>query len=90
MWLKNNNDKPDAMLTLGIASFILVGFRVLTAAVVSIDIFGKTIQFREMDAMLATGLLAATLGAYCTRRYHEGKRDQREENNSPEPPPSGE
>lgn len=72
-WIKNTKGKPDAMLTFATISFGVVTFNILLATLGHFE-FGKlNFAFQGMDSGTMTAYLAATFGAYVTRRWTDAK-----------------
>lgn len=74
-WIKNTKGKADAMLTFATISFAVVTVNILLATLGHFE-FGKLkFAFEGMDSGTMTAYLAATFGAYVTRRWTDaGKR----------------
>lgn len=70
LWLKNSEGKRDAVLTMTIATLVVVLLKVVISGVK----FGD-VEFSPMDAGLVVALLTPTLGAYVARRYTDKKLD---------------
>lgn len=74
-WIKNTSGKKDAMLTFATASFAVVTINILLATLGHFE-FGKlTFSFKGMDSGAMTAYLAATFGAYVTRRWTDKKSE---------------
>lgn len=72
-WIKNTKGKPDAMLTFATISFLVVTANILLATLGHFE-FGKLqFSFKGMDSGTMTAYLAATFGAYVTRRWTDSK-----------------
>lgn len=68
-WIKNTSGKKDAMLTFATVSFAVVTANILLATLGHFE-FGKlNFSFQGMDSGVMTAYLAATFGAYVTRRW---------------------
>jgi len=69
MWVKNTSGKQDAMLTFAVISFAVVTTNLLLSTLGSFQ--GETISltFHALDSGSMTAYLAATFGAYVTRRW---------------------
>lgn len=73
-WIKNTKGKPDAMLTFATVSFAVVTFNILLATLGHFE-FGKLkFAFESMDSGTMTAYLAATFGAYVTRRWTDASK----------------
>lgn len=68
MWIKNTDGKPDAVLTMTLAGFVVVLTKILLAGI-TIVMAGREISFGSIDGAVIGALLAPTLGAYVARRY---------------------
>jgi len=72
-WIKNTKGNPDAMLTFATVSFGVVTANILLATLGHFE-FGKlNFSFQGMDSGTMTAYLAATFGAYVTRRWTDSK-----------------
>ena len=70
-WIKHpRSGKPDTMLTVAIASVIVVLGKVLLNGV-SVELFGSPIALGVIDAGLVAALLTPTLGVYAARKYSD-------------------
>ncbi len=58
IWIKNTDDKHDAVLTMAVLAFLLCLVKVALNGV-----------FGTIDAGIIAALLTPTLGAYVARRY---------------------
>tara|TARA_B100000579_G_C22816694_1_gene848288 strand:- start:540 stop:827 length:288 start_codon:yes stop_codon:yes gene_type:complete len=74
MWLKNSSGKRDAMLTFATIAFIIVSLNILLSTIQEL-IFagGQSISFQLLDTGTMTAYLAATFGAYVSRRWTDRK-----------------
>lgn len=72
-WIKNTSGKEDAMLTFALISFFVVTINLFLATFKSISIMGYDFGFSFMDASTMTAYLAATFGAYVSRRWTDKK-----------------
>ena len=72
-WIKNTDGKPDAMLTFALISFAVVTINLFLATFGSVSIYGQDLGFQFMDASTMTAYLAATFGAYVSRRWTDRK-----------------
>ena len=79
-WIKNTAGKRDAMLTFALISFFVVTLNLFLATFGSISVSGYDFGFSFMDASTMTAYLAATFGAYVSRRWTAKKysNDQKE------------
>jgi len=68
-WLKNTSGKKDAMLTFATVSFGVVTANILLATLGHFEFGRLTFSFSSMDSGTMTAYLAATFGAYVTRRW---------------------
>jgi hypothetical protein len=69
--------QPDAMLTLAVISTLTVLIKFLIAGV-TLKYGDKSITVGAIDSATTGVILAATLGAYVTRKYHsppDGSKD---------------
>jgi len=71
-WIKNTDDKRDAILTFALIGFIVVIFKLLVSGG-SFLIGGNTYTFGEITAAEIGAILTPTLGAYVARRYTDKK-----------------
>ena len=83
-WIKNTDGKKDAMLTFALISFFVVTLNLFLAAFGDISFRGYDLGFSFMDASTMTAYLAATFGAYVSRRwtdkkYHTPNEDDKDE-----------
>ena len=69
MWIKNTSGKDDAMLTFAVISFAVVTLNLLLSTFANIETSNFSITFNALDAGSMTAYLAATFGAYVTRRW---------------------
>ena len=67
-WLKNTSGKKDAMLTFATFSFGVVTLNILLSTLGHFEFNSLTFSFEAMDSGTMTAYLAATFGAYVTRR----------------------
>ena len=72
-WIKNTDGKRDAMLTFALISFFVVTLNLFLATFGNISIKGYDFGFSFMDASTMTAYLAATFGAYVSRRWTDKK-----------------
>lgn len=74
MWLKNSSGKKDAMLTFATVAFGIVSINILLSTVQEF-IFsgGHSVSFQILDSGTMTAYLAATFGAYVSRRWTDKK-----------------
>ena len=68
-WIKNTSGKKDAMLTFALISFLVVTANILLSTVGSLSVADFNVTFSAMPAAEMTAYLAATFGAYVTRRW---------------------
>ena len=68
-WIKNTSGKKDAMLTFALISFMVVTVNILLSTIGSLSIADFNVTFSAMPAAEMTAYLAATFGAYVTRRW---------------------
>ena len=73
MWIKNTSGKKDAMLTFAMISFFVVTFNILVATFESLTFSEWSVSFKPMDAATMPAYLAATFGAYVSRRWTTAK-----------------
>lgn len=78
MWIKNTSGKPDAMLTFAVISFAVVTANILLSTLGSFQGPNISFSFQLIDTGAMTSYLAATFGAYVTRRWTD-KRYKKEE-----------
>ena len=69
MWVKNTSGKDDAMLTFAVISFAVVTLNLLLSTFANIETSNFSITFNALDSGSMTAYLAATFGAYVTRRW---------------------
>lgn len=81
-WIKNTKGKPDAMLTFATISFAVVTLNILLATLGHFEFGRLKFSFSGMDSGTMTAYLAATFGAYVTRRWTDS--DKREAGSSDE------
>lgn len=72
-WIKNTDGKRDAMLTFALISFFVVTLNLFLATFGDISVKGYDFGFSFMDASTMTAYLAATFGAYVSRRWTDKK-----------------
>jgi hypothetical protein len=71
--IKNTAGKHDAVLTMSVASLVVILFKVLVSGL-SISVHGVTVMtFGTIDSGIIASILTPTLGAYVARRYTEKK-----------------
>ena len=80
-WLKNTSGKKDAMLTFATFSFGVVTFNILLATLGHFEFNNLAFSFEAMDSGTMTAYLAATFGAYVTRRWTDRNKQVEEESN---------
>jgi len=73
-WIKNTSGKPDAMLTFATLSFAVVTFNILLATLGHFEFGRLKFSFESMDSGTMTAYLAATFGAYVTRRWTDASK----------------
>ena len=74
MWLKNSSGKKDAMLTFATIAFGIVSLNILLSTIQELVLnSGNSISFQILDPGTMTAYLAATLGAYVSRRWTDRK-----------------
>lgn len=79
-WIKNTENKPDAMLSLGVIALgvILVKFFLSEITIGSVT-------FGQLDALVIASILTPTLGAYVARRHSDklthGQKEKKNEKN---------
>jgi len=73
LWIKNTDGKRDAMLTFALISFFIVTLNLFLATFQNISVNGYEFGFSFMDASTMTAYLAATFGAYVSRRWTDRK-----------------
>lgn len=83
-WIKNTSGKPDAMLTFATLSFAVVTFNILLATLGHFEFGRLKFSFESMDSGTMTAYLAATFGAYVTRRWTDRGSKPKEEGESEE------
>ncbi len=76
-WMKNSDQKPDAMLTLGVISLAVV----LLKFFLSEMSFGRVI-FGNLDGMVVAAILTPTLGAYVARRYTDANSTKQKDDDN--------
>lgn len=68
-WINHpRSNEPDAMLTVAIASVLVVLGKVVMNGV-TLHVFGTPVNFGSIDAGLVAALLTPTLGVYAARKY---------------------
>lgn len=72
IWINNTDGKPDAVLTMTLAGFVVVLVKFLLSNVV-LTLADRTFNFGSVDGSMIGALLTPTLGAYCARRYTDRK-----------------
>jgi len=74
-WIKNSAGKPDAMLSLAVASFSICAFAILAPILngAQIPLTNYTITLGSPDTALVIAFLGATFPSYIIRR---NKKDQ--------------
>lgn len=72
LWIKNTDGKPDAVLTMTLAGFVVILTKILLSGIV-LNAFGRELTFGSIDGAVIGALLAPTLGAYVARRYTDKK-----------------
>ena len=73
-WVKNTEGKKDAMLTFATIAFIIVSLNILLSTIQELVFAGgQTISFQILDSGTMTAYLAATFGAYVSRRWTDRK-----------------
>ena len=81
MWVKNTSGKPDAMLTFAVISFAVVTTNILLSTLGNFEGQNISFSFQLIETGAMTSYLAATFGAYVTRRWTDKrykKEDQEE------------
>ena len=74
LWLKNSSGKKDAMLTFATIAFAIVSLNILLSTIQELVFAGgQTISFQILDSGTMTAYLAATFGAYVSRRWTDRK-----------------
>ena len=74
LWIKNSSGKKDAMLTFATIAFGIVSLNILLSTVQELVFAGgQTISFQILDSGTMTAYLAATFGAYVSRRWTDRK-----------------
>ena len=68
-WIKNTSGKKDAMLTFALIAFGVVTLNILLGSLSSLEFGSLALSFNSMQAAEMTAYLAATFGAYVTRRW---------------------
>ena len=89
MWLKNSSGKQDAMLTFATISFAIVSVNILLSSIQELGLpSGASISFQILDTGTMTAYLAATFGAYVSRKWTDKKyiSSQQEDSVSSEEP----
>ena len=85
MWLKNSSGKQDAMLTFATISFAIVSFNILLSSIQELGLpSGASISFQILDTGTMTAYLAATFGAYVSRKWTDRKYVQSSDDSSAE------
>jgi hypothetical protein len=72
-WIKNTKGNPDAMLTFATISFLVVTFNILLSTLGHFELNELKFSFSSMDSGTMTAYLAATFGAYVTRRWTDAR-----------------
>lgn len=72
-WIKNTKGNPDAMLTFATLSFAVVTINILLSTLGHFEFGRLQFSFQGMDSGTMTAYLAATFGAYVTRRWTDSK-----------------
>lgn len=73
-WLNHPKHGPDSMLTISVYATFIVLLKVLLNGVKITD----NLDFGTIDAALAGAVLAATLGAYVSRKWTDKKFGDKE------------
>ena len=74
LWIKNSSGKKDAMLTFATIAFAIVSLNILLSTIQELVFAGgQTISFQILDSGTMTAYLAATFGAYVSRRWTDRK-----------------
>ena len=73
MWIKNSNGDQDAMLTFATISFAIVSLNILLSTIQEVSFSFGSFSFQSMDSGTMTAYLAATFGAYVSRRWTRAK-----------------
>mgnify|MGYP001486449416 CR=1 FL=1 len=73
MWIKNSNGDKDAMLTFATISFAIVSLNILLSTIQEMSVGSGVFSFQTMDSGTMTAYLAATFGAYVSRRWTRAK-----------------
>ena len=83
LWIKNSSGKKDAMLTFATIAFAIVSLNILLSTIQELVFSGgQTISFQILDSGTMTAYLAATFGAYVSRRWTDRKFiDSQQESN---------
>lgn len=68
-WVKNTKGKEDAMLTFALVSFSVVTLNLLLGTIGTFEFRDLSITLNLMDGGSMTAYLAATFGAYVSRRW---------------------
>jgi hypothetical protein len=71
--MRDSKGDKDAMLTFAFWSFIVVSFCIVLSMFKTVALKKFEIELASPDSALLLGYLAATFGAYVTRKYHKGK-----------------
>jgi len=69
MWITNSNGDKDAMLTFATISFAIVSLNILLSTLQEVSFTFGSFSFQPMDSGTMTAYLAATFGAYVSRRW---------------------
>lgn len=78
LWLRNTSGKKDAVLTLAVATVVVVLLKVLAAGI-SVTIAAKTYALGSMpDGGVIASLLTPTLGAYVARRHTDANAPKKD------------
>lgn len=72
IWIRNTENRPDAVLTMTLLGFLIVIVKVLLAGM-SVVVNGNTYGFGTIDAAVIAAVLTPTLGSYVARRYTDRK-----------------
>ena len=68
-WVKNTSGKKDAMLTFALIAFGVVTLNIFLGSIANFQFKELTLSFSGIQAAEMTAYLAATFGAYVTRRW---------------------
>ena len=71
-WFKNGDGKEDAVLSMTWLGFLVIITRVAVGGL-TINAFGQSLAFPQVDSGLVAAILTPTLGAYVAHQYNAYK-----------------